>query len=150
RGVDGLRVVDASIFPRIPGYFIVTNIYMASEKAADVILEDAKHGKPDNAVYPRELLALEAKAIAIRRKALDADLPSSDERTGDTARLKDAWPADVAGLALSGGGVRSATFNLGVIQALARAQWLRRIDILSTVSGGGYIGAFLGRWYDRL
>lgn len=41
RGVNGLRVVDASIFPRIPGYFIVTNIYVASEKAADVILEDA-------------------------------------------------------------------------------------------------------------
>ncbi|MCI0540951.1 MAG: GMC family oxidoreductase N-terminal domain-containing protein [Verrucomicrobiales bacterium] len=34
----GLRVVDASIFPKIPGYFIVTNIYMASEKAADAIL----------------------------------------------------------------------------------------------------------------
>ncbi len=40
RDIEGLRVVDASIFPRIPGYFIVTNIYMASEKAADVILAD--------------------------------------------------------------------------------------------------------------
>ncbi|MEO8260235.1 MAG: GMC oxidoreductase [Acidobacteriota bacterium] len=38
RGTTGLRVVDASVFPRIPGYFIVTPIYMASEKAADVIL----------------------------------------------------------------------------------------------------------------
>jgi choline dehydrogenase len=37
-----LRVVDASIFPRIPGFFIVTPIYMISEKAADVILADAK------------------------------------------------------------------------------------------------------------
>ena len=42
RGVDGLRVVDASIFPNIPGYFIVTNIYMASERAADVLTEDAR------------------------------------------------------------------------------------------------------------
>jgi choline dehydrogenase-like flavoprotein len=33
--------VDASIFPRIPGYFIVSAIYMAAEKAADMILEDA-------------------------------------------------------------------------------------------------------------
>lgn len=40
RPIAGLRVVDASIFPRIPGYFIVSNIYMASEKAADVIAED--------------------------------------------------------------------------------------------------------------
>jgi choline dehydrogenase-like flavoprotein len=39
-GVARLRVVDASIFPRIPGYFIVSAIYMAAEKAADMILED--------------------------------------------------------------------------------------------------------------
>lgn len=40
RGTEDLRVVDASIFPEIPGYFIVMPIYAASEKAADVILED--------------------------------------------------------------------------------------------------------------
>ena len=39
-GVSGLRVVDASVFPRIPGFFIVVPVYMISEKAADVILED--------------------------------------------------------------------------------------------------------------
>lgn len=42
RGVSGLRIVDASVFPRIPGYFIVTAVYMISEKAADVILADAR------------------------------------------------------------------------------------------------------------
>lgn len=41
RGVKNLRVVDASIFPIIPGFFIVVAIYMISEKATDVILEDA-------------------------------------------------------------------------------------------------------------
>ena len=41
-GVQGLRVVDASVFPRIPGFFIVSAIYMIAEKAADVILTDAK------------------------------------------------------------------------------------------------------------
>ena len=40
-GVRNLRVVDASIFPRIPGYFIVTSIYMIAEKAADIMLGDA-------------------------------------------------------------------------------------------------------------
>ncbi len=40
-GVTGLRIADASIFPRIPGYFIASAIYMAAEKAADMILEDA-------------------------------------------------------------------------------------------------------------
>ena len=38
RGVSGLRVVDASVFPRIPGYFLAVPVYMVSEKAADVIL----------------------------------------------------------------------------------------------------------------
>jgi choline dehydrogenase len=41
RHTSGLRVVDASVFPKIPGYFIVSAVYMISEKAADVILEDA-------------------------------------------------------------------------------------------------------------
>jgi choline dehydrogenase-like flavoprotein len=41
-GTQGLRVVDASVFPRIPGFFIVSAIYMIAEKAADVILADAK------------------------------------------------------------------------------------------------------------
>ena len=41
RGVSNLRVVDASIFPKIPGFFIVTSIYVAAEKAAQVILADA-------------------------------------------------------------------------------------------------------------
>jgi choline dehydrogenase-like flavoprotein len=41
-GTQGLRVVDASVFPRIPGFFIVTSVYMIAEKAADVILADAK------------------------------------------------------------------------------------------------------------
>lgn len=40
-GTKNLRVVDASVFPRIPGYFIITPIYMISEKASDVILESA-------------------------------------------------------------------------------------------------------------
>lgn len=42
RGTSNLRVVDASVFPEIPGFFIVTPIYMISEKATDVILADAR------------------------------------------------------------------------------------------------------------
>ena len=37
---QGLRVVDASVFPRIPGLFILSAVYMIAEKAADVILQE--------------------------------------------------------------------------------------------------------------
>lgn len=49
RGVGNLRVVDASIFPKIPGFFIVTSIYVAAEKAAQVILQDASRPRPQAA-----------------------------------------------------------------------------------------------------
>ncbi len=52
-------------------------------------------------------------------------------------------------LAFSGGGIRSATFNLGVLQALATHNLLNRFDYLSTVSGGGYIGSWLAAWIKR-
>jgi hypothetical protein len=51
--------------------------------------------------------------------------------------------SNVVGLALSGGGIRSASFCLGALQALDRAGVLKNIDYLSTVSGGGYVGTAL-------
>jgi len=63
------------------------------------------------------------------------------------AKLKDGDPErDAVGLALSGGGIRSATFNLGILQALERFGFLKHVDYLSTVSGGGYIGSCL-TWF---
>ena len=53
------------------------------------------------------------------------------------------------GLALSGGGIRSATFCFGLLRSLARNGLLLRFDLMSTVSGGGYIGATVGRLFDR-
>jgi Patatin-like phospholipase len=50
---------------------------------------------------------------------------------------------NLVGLAFSGGGIRSATFNLGVLQRLQEIDLLRAVDYLSTVSGGSYIGAWL-------
>jgi len=53
------------------------------------------------------------------------------------------------GISLSGGGIRSATFNLGVLQALAELKLLRCFDYLSSVSGGGYIHQWLAAWIQR-
>lgn len=54
-----------------------------------------------------------------------------------------------AALCISGGGIRSATFALGVLQGLAERRWLRQFGYLSTVSGGGYIGSWLSAWVHR-
>ncbi len=56
----------------------------------------------------------------------------------------------LSALCFSGGGIRSATFNLGVIQGLAKLGLLEKFDYLSSVSGGGYIAGWLARWvYSR-
>jgi hypothetical protein len=54
-----------------------------------------------------------------------------------------------AALCLSGGGIRSGTFALGLFQGLARHKLLRQFDYLSTVSGGGYMGGWLTAWIHR-
>jgi FtsH-binding integral membrane protein len=71
----------------------------------------------------KEVLAQEHKSIA--------------KRTNRSS--KEAW----TGISLSGGGIRSASFCLGGLQALAHFEVLSKIDYISTVSGGGYIGAGL-------
>jgi hypothetical protein len=60
-----------------------------------------------------------------------------------------AFKSSLFGLALSGGGIRSATFSLGLLQGMADRNILPYIDILSTVSGGGYIGSWLIAWIKR-
>jgi Patatin-like phospholipase len=59
------------------------------------------------------------------------------------------FQSDLWGLCLSGGGIRSATFALGLIQSLAAVRLLPRFHYLSTVSGGGYIGSWLSSWAHR-
>jgi hypothetical protein len=67
----------------------------------------------------------------------------------DDSVYEDALKSDLCGLAISGGGIRSATFALGIIQGLAANGLLQRFDYLSTVSGGGYIGSWLAAWIHR-
>jgi len=101
-----------------------------------------------DAQYPEALRGRERAVLLERRKI--AGVP-----VGGAGGVQETPSA--VGLAISGGGIRSATFTLGFLQALAAAQYahnnrkitLRDVDLLSTVSGGGYIGAFLGALFVR-
>jgi hypothetical protein len=58
-------------------------------------------------------------------------------------------PRNLAGISLSGGGIRSATFNLGLLQTLQKNGLLQQFDYISTVSGGGYCGGWWSAWLAR-
>jgi hypothetical protein len=101
-------------------------------------------------VYDEELaeLALQRTKRGFRTSAAFApEPPRPDEdgsRVGWTRRVRTGEHLEnLIGLAFSGGGIRSATFNLGVLQRLQELDLLRGVDYLSTVSGGGYIGSWL-------
>lgn len=66
-----------------------------------------------------------------------------DQIAARRARVAPQAPAGLFGVSFSGGGIRSATLHLGILQGLARRGLLPYFDYLSTVSGGGYIGAWL-------
>jgi Patatin-like phospholipase len=66
-----------------------------------------------------------------------------DKRGDGEPIMRPTLSSGLAGLALSGGGIRSASFCLGALQALDKTGVLKKIDYLSTVSGGGYIGTSL-------
>jgi rRNA maturation protein Nop10 len=91
---------------------------------------------------------MEAEFVALHGE-LPSDYPGSSE---PETRLKGLWNAihglkeKRAALCISGGGIRSATFALGILQGLARCRLLEKFHYLSTVSGGGYIGSWLSAW----
>ena len=80
------------------------------------------------------------------REAADPGRPRPDGpgRMGWSRRIRTGEHVrELVGLAFSGGGIRSATFGLGILERLQEIDLLRRVDYLSTVSGGGYIGSWL-------
>jgi len=74
--------------------------------------------------------------------------PDSQERRLRNV-IKDIHKRQHSAICLSGGGIRSATFGLGVLQGLAHHKLLHKFSYLSTVSGGGYVGGWLSAWIHR-
>lgn len=93
---------------------------------------------------------VEESDIRQRRERAFGPLPDTAPQhaaSGDVPRANHCCPAaqatDLVGLALSGGGIRSGALGLGLLQILYERGVLRQVDYLSTVSGGGYAGAYL-------
>lgn len=103
------------------------------------------HDPGKRAVHDKIVMREEHVRIKARRQFVKDAAPTS----GGAAPYASGTGSpreDAVGLALSGGGIRSATFNLGLLQALQRDEMFWKIDYLSTVSGGGYIGSCL-TWF---
>src|ERR1043166_9313002 len=83
----------------------------------------------------RAVLAAELAQIAARRQACELEGKSATAAADDDVYAQ-AGKQELVGLAFSGGGIRSATFNLGILQGLAKLGLLKFVDYLSTVSGG--------------
>lgn len=122
------------------------------------------HGEPGQSGRATLNEVLHAEMGALRPAvSLAAPATFADEATERTTNLRSIYQSiaslstDTGGgnahplsaLCLSGGGIRSATFNLGVIQGLAKIGLLGKFDYLSSVSGGGYIASWLRTWMHR-
>jgi len=105
--------------------------------------EQAALTKALGVVVGEEKLKLDPLPLPPRDPAVDPP-PSWSPSDGDVYDA--AAREELAGLCFSGGGIRSATFCLGVLQGLASKDKLSRFDYLSTVSGGGYIHQWFASW----
>lgn len=121
--------------------------------------------------FEQEVTEAALKRAGVDREVSDLDsefLQGKDLFYVNRLLLEDAYPKDIyqindtlsgiyahihrerhAALCVSGGGIRSASFGLGIVQGLARYGLLDRFEYLSTVSGGGYLGSWLSAWIHR-
>jgi hypothetical protein len=100
-----------------------------------------------NHVFQGEVASINQRRAKFMRDEIALEDEASDGKpltmSDGTTPLRPTEASDVVGLSLSGGGIRSAAFCLGALQALYEHGVLDKVDYLSTVSGGGYIGTSL-------
>jgi Patatin-like phospholipase len=121
-----------------------------SEQKQDV-LEELNHSRSFGEVLRTELRTLLPELPLppfdpTPPKTVEELEAKEEELQQHTYAALDRHGTELAALCLSGGGIRSATFALGVLQGLARFGMLENFHYLSTVSGGGYIGSWLSTW----
>jgi hypothetical protein len=104
----------------------------------DFIRRHGAKAEPETALARDERMRQRAEEIIKAEK--DHIVPA-----GEKAQQETIW----CGIGLSGGGIRSASLALGVLQALAEAGLLGRFQYMSSVSGGGYVASALQWWWSR-
>lgn len=131
---------------RVWAAFLRTALGHASPQGLPSLPEKTPLGLPfARYVEPRSLPKQDGLAVPILRAHAFSTLMTKEKGEIDAwrkeTRRDEAGPP--TGIALSGGGIRSATLALGVLRALARSVDIFGVDYLSTVSGGGYTGTLL-------
>ena len=127
---------------------------MLREELSEIAKLRKKRKWGDDRVAGEEAAAVQAAAE--KKSPQEKSLPvgetgqcKSDVEESADKVFHEAHKMSLVGLAFSGGGIRSATFNLGVLQGLAKLGLIPMFDYVSTVSGGGYIGSWLCAWILR-
>jgi glycerophosphoryl diester phosphodiesterase len=148
-----LRTLMEAVDTPKGGYDEMTQRLLANPEAVRRLARKTGVAVPFSMVLHDELEQIEATRGNVHRVQrpghADPSVAESVGSSGEDAPIRRALDMDLLGLAFSGGGIRSATFNLGILQALSKIGLLRQCDYLSTVSGGGYIGSWLSAWIRR-
>ena len=136
-----------------------------AEIKAEIDAEIEREATEDRKAAHRQRTRENVSEAELHRRAVSQIEGSFDERrakkqnryivllnekfTAELYRHIHDLPEKRTALCFSGGGIRSASFGLGIVQGLARYCMLGNFDYLSTVSGGGYLGSWLSAWIYR-
>lgn len=129
----------AAIFKDVP----IARFYEWAPRGRDIAFYECIYDERLGLLDPpfERMFATEMEEWVLPRRATQGDRGYG--RGPMPSPTRPAVENDLYGVAVSGGGMRSATFGLGVLQALSRHDLLEPADYLSTVSGGGYVGVSL-------
>jgi Patatin-like phospholipase len=127
-------------------YTVARFVHVTLSDATQLLVQEGTERIGDDVLFTGDDL------VQFKRLLLEDVFPEEIEKVSNI-RLASVnvylHGAKQAALCLSGGGIRSGTFALGLLQGLARKDLLRKFHYLSTVSGGGYIGSWLTAWIHR-
>jgi hypothetical protein len=141
---DAAEILEAQIEPKAEkiASYIADKPYL-QQKLADLV-----DYSPSRWLLMQEIPQVRARR-AIHPNLRDA--PYDPKAAHPKARDPYEWARNgvLQGICFSGGGIRSATLNLGVLQGLAEHRILNHFDYLSSVSGGGYIHEWFAAWIKR-